>query len=133
MNGRRAIHLDSFAHANPVPAASRVGPLLMSGALTGKDPVTGTMPDTLEAQVANVFALVRAVMASAGGTTDDIVKLTVHLVDYRDRAALNRAWTEMFADPTTLPARQVLAASLDGGARIHVDLVAWLTPSQGDA
>jgi len=133
MTGRRAIHLPSFAHANPVPAASRVGPLLMSGALTGRDPVTGAMPESLRAQVANVFALVRDVMTAAGGTTDDIVKVTVHLADYRDRVALNAAWTEMFPDAASMPARQVLAASLDGGALIHADLVAWLAPVEGSS
>jgi len=129
MTGRRAIHLPSFAHANPVPAASRVGPLLMSGALTGRDPVGGAMPEDLDAQVANVFAHIRALMAAAGGTTDDIVKVTVQLVDYREREALNYCWREMFPDPATMPARQVLAAGLDGGALIHADLVAWLAPT----
>lgn len=33
-----------------------MGPLLVSGALTGRDPATGEMPADLEAQIANVFA-----------------------------------------------------------------------------
>lgn len=133
MSGRRAIHLPSFAHANPVPAASQVGPLLMSGALTGRDPITGTMPEGLDAQVDNVFAHIEALLVAAGGTTDDIVKITVRLVHYRDREALNRRWSLLFPDPATMPARQVLAAELDGGALIHADLVAWLTSPEEDA
>jgi 2-iminobutanoate/2-iminopropanoate deaminase len=81
---REALWLPTFAHANPVPAASRVGPLLASGALTGRDPVTGEMPADLEAQIANVFA------------------------------------------DAAMPARQVIVASLDGGALVHADLLAWL-------
>lgn len=118
--------LPTFAHANPIPAASRVGPLLASGALTGRDPVTGELPTSLEAQVVNAFARIREVMAAAGGTTDQIVKLTVRLADYRDRAALNDAWRAMFPDPAAMPARQVVAGGLDGGALVHVDLLAWL-------
>lgn len=123
---REAIWLPTFAHANPIPAASRVGPLLASGALTGRDPVTGEMPPDLDAQVSNVFAHVAALMDAAGPGVGAIAKVTFHLVDPRDRVALNRAWTAMFPDQATMPARQVIAASLDGAALVHADLLAWL-------
>ena len=73
---RVSIYLPGFAHRNPVPAASRIGPHVHSGALTGRDPDAGEMPPTLDAQCANVFGHVRAVMAAAGGSTDDIVEIT---------------------------------------------------------
>lgn len=126
MTARRAYHLPTFTHANPIPTASRVGPLLQSGVLTGRDPETGRMPDALEDQVANVFAHIAALMALVGAGTDAIVKVNIGLVDYRDRDALNRAWTAMFPDPATMPARQVSAVTLDGGARVTADLTAWL-------
>lgn len=124
--GREALRLPSLMHANPIPVASRVGPLLASGALTGRDPVTGDLPTGLDAQVENVFGHIAALMDAADSSTDAIVKITFHLVDYRDRDALNRAWRTMFPDPATMPARQVLAAALDGGALVHADLLAWL-------
>lgn len=123
---RQAVWLPGFAHTNPIPVASRVGPLLASGALTGRDPLTGDMPAGLDAQIENVFAHIRSLMAAVDSSTDAIVKITFHLADYRDRVALNRAWTAAFPDPGTMPARQVLAASLDGGALVHADLIAWL-------
>lgn len=123
---RTAIHLPAFAHANPIPVASRVGPLVTSGALTGRDPATGDMPPTLDAQLHRVFALIAEVMHAAGGSLDDIAKLTFHLRDYRDRDALNREWTAMFPGRDTMPARQVVAAELDGGALVHADLIAWI-------
>lgn len=123
---RRAVYLPGFAHANPIPAASRVGPLLASGALTGRDPESGEMPEGLDAQIENVFSHISALMTAAGGKVDDIAKITFHLADYRDRVALNRAWTALFPDPATMPARQVLATSLDGGALVHADLIAWI-------
>jgi enamine deaminase RidA (YjgF/YER057c/UK114 family) len=121
-----SIDLPGFGHANPIPAASRIGPFLASGALTGRDPQTREMPATLEEQCANVFGHVRALLAAAGGSTADILKLTIHLADPRDRAALNREWLVMFPDPANRPARQVLAARLDSGALIHCDLLAVL-------
>ncbi|MEL5991807.1 RidA family protein [Microbacterium phosphatis] len=126
MPRRTSIHIPGFAHANPIPAASLVGSLLFSGALTGRDPRTGELPGAIDAQCANVFAHVRALMSAAGGTTDDIAKLTFHLADYRDRDALNREWLTMFPDAGSRPARQVIAAQLDGGALVHADLVAVL-------
>ena len=38
---RRTLHVEGFSHANPIPAACRKGPLLMSGLINGTDPATG--------------------------------------------------------------------------------------------
>lgn len=127
MSRRVSIYLPGFVHANPIPVASRIGSRLVSGVLTGIDPQTRQMPSTMDEQCANVFRLVREVMAAAGGTTDDIVKLTFWLAEYRDREALNREWTAMFPDADDRPARQVMAAHLDGGTLIQCDLQAELT------
>jgi len=126
VSGRVSIEIAGFAHANPVPAACRIGPFLFTGVLTGRDPVTTQMPASLEAQCANVFAHMREVVAAVGGSTDDIVKITFWVADYRDRDALNREWLRMFPDAASRPARQVMAATLDGGALIHADLIAVL-------
>jgi len=126
MTRRVSIDLPGFRHANPIPAASRIGPFLFSGLLTGRDPRTGELPEPLDEQCANVFAHVSALLAAAGGTTDDIVKMTFWLADHRDRAALNAEWVALFPDPATRPARQAMAAVLDGGMRIQCDLVAVL-------
>lgn len=126
MTRRQSIYLDGFAHKNPVPAASRIGPHLVSGVLTGRDPRTHEMPRDLDSQVTNIFAHVRELMHAAGGTTDDILKVTVYLSDYRDRDALNRAWVEMFPDPESRPTRQVMHATFDGDTKVQADLVAVL-------
>jgi 2-iminobutanoate/2-iminopropanoate deaminase len=132
MTDRTSIDLPGFAHANPIPVASRIGSFLASGALTGRDPETHEMPETLDQQCAHVFTHVRALLDAAGGTTDDILKLTFHLADPSDREALNREWLAMFPDPGNRPARQAVAATLGGGALIHCDLLAVLTPPTED-
>ncbi|MFB7948724.1 RidA family protein [Kitasatospora phosalacinea] len=127
---RTSIDLPGFRHANPIPAAARIGPFLASGALTGRDPATGAMPPALDEQCAHVFGHVRALLAAAGGGPEHVLKLTFHLADPGDRAALNREWLAAFPDPAHRPARQVLAARLDGGALVHCDLLAVLpTPT----
>jgi enamine deaminase RidA (YjgF/YER057c/UK114 family) len=111
-----------------VPAARVIGQHLVSGVLTGRDPVTKEMPADLDAQIANIFAHVRELLAAAGGTTGDIIKITVWLAEdrYRDREALNREWTAMFPSPDDRPARQVMAARFDGAMLVQCDLQAVL-------
>ena len=123
---RESIYLDGFAHKNPVPAACRIGEHLYTGVLTGRDPLHHTMPTTLDEQVRNIFAHVREVMRAAGGSTDNIIKLTVYLSDYRDRETLNEEWVRMFPDPTNRPTRQVMHAIFDGDTKVQADLVAVL-------
>lgn len=115
-----------FAHENPVPAASRTGRHVYSGVLTGRDPDSGEMAEGIDAQMRVVFRHIRELMAAAGGTMDDIVKVTFWLVDYRNREALNREWTAAFPAADSRPARQVMSAVLDRGALVHADLVAIL-------
>lgn len=123
---RVSIELDEFSHENPVPVASRIGPFLASGVLTGRDPVTGAMPAQLDQQCTNMFGHVRALMAAAGGSTEDILSMTVRLADFRDRRTLNIEWVTMFPVPHSRPARRVVSAVLDRGALIQCDLLAVL-------
>jgi enamine deaminase RidA (YjgF/YER057c/UK114 family) len=118
MSRRTSIHLEGFAHENPVPAASRIGPYLFSGVLTARDPRTGEIPAGLEEQVVEVFARARELLDAAGGSTDDVVKLTFWVADYRDRVAINREWLAMFPDEADRPARQVMSAALDRGVLV---------------
>lgn len=122
-SSRESISLEDFSHVNPVPVASRIGQLVMSGALTGRDPNTSEMPLGIDVQCRNVFARIRELALACGGSTDDILKVTCWVERYRDRDALNREWLAMFPNPASRPARQVHAAQLDGGALIHADVV----------
>lgn len=105
MMRRKSIDIEGFRHANPIPNASRVGNLLMTGLVVGRDSAADAMPDTLEDQCALMFRHVRSIVEAAGGTTDDIVKMNVWLRDPGNREALNAEWTRMFPDPESRPAR----------------------------
>ena len=37
MTRRKSIHIGEFKHANPIPNACRIGNLLMSGVILGRD------------------------------------------------------------------------------------------------
>ena len=105
MEKRRSIDVPGARHVNPIPSASRIGPFVMSGAISGADPATGKVPEDLDAQCAAMFANVRRVIETAGGTTDDIIKMTVWITDRALRPIMNKYWVEMFPDPHSRPAR----------------------------
>ena len=123
---RQSIYVEGFGHANPVPAAARIGRFVFSGAITGRDGATGEMPAGLDAQCVNLFQHVRQIIEAAGGDTDDIIKMTVWLREFRDRDALNREWEALFPDPHNRPARHAIAAEFDGDMKVQCDFIAVL-------
>ena len=122
---RKSIHIGGFKHANPIPNASRIGNLVMSGVILGRDPATGKMPESLEAQCAHMFAHMKATVEAAGGSTDDIIKMTVWLKDRSQRAPVNAEWLKMFPDEHSRPARHALPMdNMEGGALVQCDFTA---------
>ena len=126
MSKRTSIYVEGFGHKNPIPPASRIGNLIYSGSIQGTDPVTRALPATLEEQCAFMFANVRRIVEGGGGTTDDIIKMTVWMTDRSQRAPLNRDWETMFPDPATRPARHTMQSNLDLGKLIECDFIAVL-------
>jgi 2-iminobutanoate/2-iminopropanoate deaminase len=127
MSERHSLYVDGFGHANPIPAACRKGPLLMSGLINGTDPATGRMAETLEVQCANMFSHVRRILAAAGGTPADLVRMSVWLKDRANREPLNTEWTAMFPDRLHRPARLALhAPELTNGILVQCEISAWI-------
>ena len=120
-------------HTDDAPAAigpysqavSAKGFLYTSGQI-GLNPATGTMVEGgFEAQARQVLANLRAVLASAGCTFQDVVKATIYVADMADFARLNELYGEALGDHR--PARStVQAAALPKGALVEIDLVAKL-------
>jgi 2-iminobutanoate/2-iminopropanoate deaminase len=121
---RKSIEVQGFKHGNPIPAASRIGNIVMSGVISAKNAKTGKMPETLPEQCAAMFANVRAIVESAGGGLENILKMTVWLRDLSDRKALNEEWLKMFPDPATRPARHALLHQGTGESLIVCDFTA---------
>ena len=105
MARRRSVNIQGFQHRNPIPNASRVGNTVMTGVFLGRNTETGETPETLEGQCTLMFEHVRSIVVAAGGTTDDIVKMTVWMKYPAQRDAVNAEWTKMFPDPESRPAR----------------------------
>lgn len=89
------------------------------------DPATGELVEgDVEAQAERAFANLAAVLAAAGASPTDVVRVAVYLTDLSEFARVNEVYARWFAgDPP--PARTALGlAALPKGARIEVDAVA---------
>jgi len=127
MEKRRSINVAGASHTNPIPSASRRGPFVVSGAISGADPATGKVPDDLDAQCRLMFENVRRVIGAAGGSPEDIVKMTVWITDRALRPILNKHWIEMFPDANSRPARHtVTSRDFTPPMQIQCDLLAVL-------
>jgi len=111
-----------YSHAAIQPIGS--GQLVYLSGQTPNDPQTGRLVDgDVGAQARQCFANLEAVLAAAGLTLDDVLKVNVYLTDMADFAALNEVYRQTLREP--YPARTTVAvAGLPLGARIEIEMVA---------
>ncbi|MEZ0165152.1 RidA family protein [Kineococcus sp. LSe6-4] len=126
--GRRAVDVDGFGHKNPLPAASRLGPLLVSSMVIGYDPGTTDVPPEPSAQVANLFHHVAAVLHAGGAGWEHVVRMTFYLPDLAQRTAVNEVWTATFPDAATRPAR--IAHEVAHPLGIRCEFIAYAPPPE---
>jgi 2-iminobutanoate/2-iminopropanoate deaminase len=125
---RRVVELPNVRHRAPVPTAVLIDNLLASSALFGADPVTGDLPESVADEIANVFANIRAVLATAGATSDDLLRMDVLLRETEYRKIVNEHWLEMFPDEDDRPARHITVVP-NLPARAQVEFLAVLEPA----
>jgi 2-iminobutanoate/2-iminopropanoate deaminase len=89
--------------APPLSFGARVGNLLFISGIPGFD-ANGALPDTFEAQFANVVTNFKRVLDEAGATMRDLVKVNVLLTRASDVAAMNALYAGAFG-PAPYPAR----------------------------
>lgn len=130
MTKRRAIYIQQFSHSNPIPNAARIGSVVASGLIRGVDPVTHALPPSLKGQCIHMFSNIRHTIEAAGGSVDDIIKVTFWMSPLV-REPINEEWTKMFPDAATRPARQIMDASMEPGVLAQCDFLAVI--SSGDA
>jgi 2-iminobutanoate/2-iminopropanoate deaminase len=128
MAKRQSVNGARSRHENPIPNASRIGNIVMSSVIGGSNPGSRELPPTLEGQVANVFAHIRHDIEAAGGTVDDIIKITFWVKEpATQRAVLNAEWVKMFPDPESRPARHTGYLPADARALVQADFTAILS------
>ncbi len=120
----RSIDIPGASHNAPIPAAARVGQILCSSAISGKDAATGQLsPDPVE-QTRHAFANLKALLSAGGAKLTDVVKMTIYLKDNSLREAINVEWNACFPDPHDRPARHILNYELQHGMALQIEVMA---------
>jgi reactive intermediate/imine deaminase len=121
---KQAIHTDDAPAAIGTysQAIETRGLVFLSGQFP-LDPATMEVVDgDFEARARRVFENLAAVAAAAGGSLNDIVKLTVFLTDLDNFATVNSVMENYFQQP--FPARAAVGvASLPKGVDVEADAI----------
>lgn len=124
---RQPIHSDHAPAAiGPYSQAVRAGDTLYLSGQTPLDPSSGELvAGDISAQATQVFGNLEAVLAAAGATFDDVVRVGIYLTDLGDFGAVNEVMKRHFREP--YPARSTIGvAALPRGAQVEIDMIAVL-------
>ncbi|MBS0002975.1 MAG: RidA family protein [Thioalkalivibrio sp.] len=82
----------------------------------------------IEVQIRQVFDNLAAVASAAGGTLNDVARLSVFLTDLSHFPLVNQVMSEYFSEP--YPARAAIGvAALPKGAEVEMDAILYLPRS----
>lgn len=109
---RQVIEVAGLEHKTPIPTGVRLGNLIFTSALTGRNIETGRYPESVEEQASRAFAKLRMFLDEAGATTEDIAHVRVYMNSLADRPALNKEWLAMFPSADNRPTRHVVVSDI---------------------
>ncbi len=114
------------AAVGPYSQAVRCGNLVFVSGQLGLDPKTGDFVSPVTAEQAKqALKNIQAVLESVGGSMDNVVKVTVFVVDMAEFGAVNEVYAGFFSAP--FPARAcVEVAALPKGGRVEIEAIASL-------
>ena len=118
----RIVHTDKAPAAiGPYSQAFVAGDLVFTSGQIPLDPATMQMVEgDFEKEATRVFENIKAVIAAAGGTFRQVVKVTIFLTDFANFAKVNELMAKYFTEP--YPARSMVAvAALPRNARVEIE------------
>ena len=109
----------------PYSQAIKVGNMLYCSGQIPVDPATGTVPEGIKAQTAQSLANVKAILAAAGASIENVVKTTVFLADMSLFGEMNEVYAQNFIEP--FPARSAVAVrELPKQVLVEIEVIAIL-------
>ena len=122
---RQSLELPRVSHAAPIPIGARVGNMVFSSGIMGKDPSTGKVPPEPERQAYFAFHNMKNLLTVAGASTGDVGHITVYIVDNTMRDHVNKEWLAHFPDEHDRPARHtIVQPNLAGGMLVQLEIIA---------
>jgi 2-iminobutanoate/2-iminopropanoate deaminase len=113
------------AAIGPYSQAIKAGDFLFISGQMPIDPLTGDITGTdITTQTRQTLDNLKALLAAAGMSLDNVVKVYVYLVDMNDFQAMNEVYATYFT--THYPARVTVGvASLAKGALVEIEAIAY--------
>ena len=121
---KKIIHTDKAPQAIGTysQAVNHQGMVFVSGQIPLDPHSMEMVTGGIEAQIQRVFDNLSAICNAAGGSLDDIVKLSVFLTDMGDFPQVNTIMEQYFTAP--YPARAAIGvAALPKGAEVEMDAI----------
>lgn len=114
------------AAIGPYSQAVKAGNLVYLSGMLPIDPATGEFaPGGAKEQSVQIFTNIKAVLAEAGLTLDNVIKTTVFLHDMADFGAMNEVYGSNFQEP--YPARSAVAVkTLPKNALVEIEVIAMI-------
>lgn len=121
----RSLEIPGVSHGNaPIPMGARVGNMIFSSGIMGKDPATNELPADVELQAKFAFENMLALLKAGGASLGNLARMTVFIKNETARPAINAQWLKYFPDPHDRPARHTLVYDLPGGMLLQLEIVA---------
>ena len=123
---REVVDIPGLSHGAPIPVGAKIGNMVFSSAISGRDPENGKLPEEPGLQAEVLFRNIWTFMKNAGGTPDNIAHMTVFLKEEKYRESINKKWVKMFPNEKDRPARHAVTTELRGSVLFQIELVAVL-------
>lgn len=126
MPQRQSIEIPGLVHGAPIPNGSKIGNMVFSSGIGGRDTANDRIPEDPDEQAAAMFQNVRTFMKNAGGSPEDIAHVKLYMLDEKYRDSVNKEWVKMFPDEHSMPARHAVTTAVRGGYFFQIELIAVL-------
>ncbi len=121
----RSIEIEGVTHgATPIPMGARVGNMLFSSGIMGKDPKTDELPNDAASQAKFIFENLKTLLKNGGAKLEHVAHVKAYVKDNAYRQALNDEWIKCFPDPHDRPARHTMLFDLPGEMLIQIEVIA---------
>jgi enamine deaminase RidA (YjgF/YER057c/UK114 family) len=117
------IYLDQ--RNNSLPAAAKIGPLVIAPSLLPVDPSTQKIiGDDMEEQLRAIFRNMDRVLEQTGCARGDVARVTLYMRQVSDRSAMNKVYAEWYPDENTRPPNKYVPAELPEGIHATAQIIA---------
>lgn len=111
------------AAIGPYSQATKFGNMILTSGVIPVDPITGEIPEGIEAQTTRVLTSLKGLLEDAGSDMANVIKTTVFIKDMNDFAKLNEIYASFF--PTPAPSRScVEVARLPKDVLVEIEAIA---------